>query len=84
MGQPVSPIIHAIIGVAHGFGLHLVAEGVETVFQMETLRELGCYEMQGFLFSRPVQASEAESMLNRYLARIVEEDPYKQRYNYNH
>ncbi len=84
MGQPISPIIHAIIGVAHGFGLHLVAEGVETVFQMETLRELGCYEMQGYLFSRPVQASEAESMLNRYLARIAEEDPVNQRYIYNH
>jgi len=82
MGQPVSPIIHAIIGVAHGFGLHLVAEGVETVFQMETLRELGCYEMQGYLFSRPVQAIEAESMLNRYRLRLAETDLFKQRYNY--
>ncbi len=82
MGLPISPIIHAIIGVAHGFGLHLVAEGVETVFQMETLRELGCYEMQGYLFSRPVQASEAESMLSRYLAKAVEVDPIKQHYNY--
>lgn len=83
IGQPISPIIHAIIGVAHGFGLHLVAEGVETVFQMETLRELGCYEMQGYLFSRPVQASDAESMLRRYLVNIVEESSLSRRYYFN-
>jgi diguanylate cyclase (GGDEF)-like protein/PAS domain S-box-containing protein len=72
IGQPVSPIIHAIIGVAHGFGLHLVAEGVETVFQMETLREMGCYEMQGYLFSRPVQACDAELMLSQYIVKSAE------------
>ncbi|MBI2354521.1 MAG: EAL domain-containing protein [Deltaproteobacteria bacterium] len=61
--QPVSPIIHAIIGIARGFGLHLVAEGVETNYQMETLRDLGCDVMQGYLFSRPVPAAEAERLL---------------------
>lgn len=59
----ISPIIHAIVGIARGFGLHLVAEGVETNFQMKTLNELGCDEMQGFLFSKPVPAAEVELLL---------------------
>jgi len=61
--KPVSPIIHAIIGIARGFGLHLVAEGVETAFQMKTLNDLGCDEMQGFLFSKPLPAAEVEQLL---------------------
>jgi diguanylate cyclase (GGDEF)-like protein/PAS domain S-box-containing protein len=59
----VSPIIHAIIGIARGFGLHLVAEGVETDFQMKTLNDLGCDEMQGFLFGKPAPAAEIELLL---------------------
>ncbi|QEM67640.1 EAL domain-containing protein [Geobacter sp. FeAm09] len=59
----VSPILNAIIGMARGFGLHLVAEGVETVFQMKTLNELGCDEMQGYLFSKPVPAAELRPVL---------------------
>jgi EAL domain-containing protein (putative c-di-GMP-specific phosphodiesterase class I) len=65
--QNFSPIIHAIIGIARGFGLHLVAEGVETAFQKETLHKLGCDEMQGFLFSRPLPASEAELLLRDFM-----------------
>lgn len=62
-GTTVSPILHAIIGMARGFGLHLVAEGVETMFQMETLNELGCDEMQGYLFSKPIPSAEVKLML---------------------
>jgi diguanylate cyclase (GGDEF)-like protein/PAS domain S-box-containing protein len=58
-----SPIIHAIIGIARGFGLHLLAEGVETSYQMETLQELGCEEMQGFYFSKPLPAGEVEYLM---------------------
>lgn len=59
----VSPIIQAIIGIARGFGLHLLAEGVETIDQLNILKELGCDEMQGYFFSKPLQAAEAEFML---------------------
>jgi diguanylate cyclase (GGDEF)-like protein/PAS domain S-box-containing protein len=59
----VSPIIQAIIGIARGFGLHLLAEGVETIDQLNILKGLGCDEMQGYFFSKPLQAEEAEFML---------------------
>lgn len=58
-----SPILHAIIGIAQGLGLNLIAEGIETECQMKALYELGCDEMQGYLFSRPVPAAEVEKLL---------------------
>ena len=62
-GHHISPIIQAIVDIARGFGLHLIAEGIETRYQMETLRRLGCDEMQGYLFNMPVTSSEAEYLL---------------------
>jgi len=61
--QGTSPIISAIVGIAQGFGLHLLAEGVETVEQLNLLSRLGCEEMQGYLFSRPVSAGEIKDIL---------------------
>jgi len=65
-----SAIIQAIVDIAKGFGLHLVAEGVETNYQMKTLHQLGCDEMQGYLFSRPVPAAEAERLIKNDCDRI--------------
>ena len=64
-----SPIIHAIIGIARGFGMHLLAEGVETIFQMKTLQELGCEEMQGFFFSRPLPVDAMNRLLTSFNVR---------------
>lgn len=62
--QGTSPIISAIIGIARGFGLQLLAEGIESGDQMNVLRNLGCEEMQGYLFSRPVPAGEIKDLLS--------------------
>ena len=50
-----SAVVAAVIALAHTLGLRVVAEGVETLQQMSELHRLGCQEMQGFLFSRPVE-----------------------------
>jgi diguanylate cyclase (GGDEF)-like protein/PAS domain S-box-containing protein len=52
-------IVHAIVGIARGFGLHLIAEGVESAEQLGLLRELGCLNMQGYHFGAPLPAAEA-------------------------
>jgi EAL domain-containing protein (putative c-di-GMP-specific phosphodiesterase class I) len=49
-----SDIVTAIIALGRSLGMRVVAEGVETLRQMEVLHRLGCRLMQGFLFSRPL------------------------------
>ena len=51
-------IISAIIAMAHSLGLSVVAEGVETEFQLAFLLAEGCDEFQGYFKSRPVPAEE--------------------------
>jgi len=58
--QHDSAIVAAIIALARALELRVVAEGVETPRQLSELRRLGCDAGQGFLFSRPVPAEEAE------------------------
>jgi diguanylate cyclase (GGDEF)-like protein len=49
-------IVDAVVRLAHALGLKVVAEGVETERQRELLLQLGCDEMQGFLFAKPMSA----------------------------
>jgi diguanylate cyclase (GGDEF)-like protein len=48
----------SVIVLAHSMNLNVVAEGVETMEQLEVLRKQGCDIVQGFLFSRPISAAE--------------------------
>lgn len=57
-------IVRSIIGLADSFGLHIVAEGVETELAAATLVALGCNRAQGFLFAKPCPAWEIESILD--------------------
>jgi diguanylate cyclase (GGDEF)-like protein len=58
-----SAIVSAAVSLAHNLGLPVVAEGVETEAQARHLVGLGCDELQGYHFSRPMPAVEADSML---------------------
>jgi len=52
-------IVKAILELGHSFGMEIVAEGVETDEQLSILRQLDCNYIQGFLFSRPLDADTA-------------------------
>jgi EAL domain-containing protein (putative c-di-GMP-specific phosphodiesterase class I) len=56
-------ITRAIIAMARGLDLAVVAEGVETLEQALFLQANGCDEMQGYYFSRPVPSNELAKML---------------------
>ncbi|WP_140987029.1 putative bifunctional diguanylate cyclase/phosphodiesterase [Asticcacaulis tiandongensis] len=57
-------IVSSLIAMAQGCELDVVAEGVETVQQRDWLNDKGCEEGQGFLFGKPVRASEFERLLS--------------------
>ena len=56
-------IAGAVIDLAGAIGLGVVAEGVETSQQLDFLRARGCYEVQGFLYCRPLPAGECQRVL---------------------
>ena len=56
-------IISAMVALGRGFNLRVVAEGVETLQQIELLKSQECEQMQGFWFSRPLAAEEATKLL---------------------
>ena len=56
-------IVRTIILLAQNLGKHVIAEGVETKEQIELLRELRCHSGQGYLFSPPLTAEDADTMI---------------------
>jgi predicted signal transduction protein with EAL and GGDEF domain len=68
-------IVRAIVSLAHGLRLKVVAEGVETPAQLEALRNLGCDQYQGFHFSAALPAAEFERMLSGQVPVAVDQPP---------
>jgi diguanylate cyclase len=58
-------IVEAVVAMAHKLGLEVVAEGVETLEQRDRLGAFGCDLLQGYWFSRPVEAAGIEALLSR-------------------
>jgi len=56
-------IVAAIISMAHALDMTVVAEGVEKIGQLRILQRLGCNEIQGYLFARPMAAEDAQVFL---------------------
>ena len=59
-------LVNAAIAMAHGLGLKVVAEGVETKEQLAFLASQGCEIAQGYLFSKPLSQEEMTEMLDRH------------------
>ena len=64
-------LANGIIGLARGLDIRVVAEGVETREQLALLEEMGCDQIQGFLFSRPVSPARATELLRLGSARAL-------------
>jgi EAL domain-containing protein (putative c-di-GMP-specific phosphodiesterase class I) len=56
-------IVTAVIELAHGLGMTVVSEGVETIEQHHELTQLGCDSCQGFYFARPMPAASLEALI---------------------
>jgi EAL domain-containing protein (putative c-di-GMP-specific phosphodiesterase class I) len=58
-------IVRAVTGLGKSLGIKTIAEGVETLGQLNKLRDKGCTEVQGYFFSRPRPASELPLLIKR-------------------
>ena len=67
-GEAGRTIVQASIAMAHGLGLRVVAEGVETERQLTMLRSMGCDDGQGYYFSRPAEAEQAGRLLREWVS----------------
>jgi diguanylate cyclase (GGDEF)-like protein len=59
-------IVRAIVSLAHGLQIKVVAEGVETLEQLKFLQSVGCDQYQGYHFSRPLPANEFAELVTRW------------------
>jgi diguanylate cyclase (GGDEF)-like protein len=59
------PVVLAIISIARGLGLNLVAEGVETNIQASYLQQAGCTTMQGYLYHKPLSRKQFRALLKK-------------------
>ncbi|MBR0801470.1 EAL domain-containing protein [Bradyrhizobium jicamae] len=66
-----STIVQAVVNIAAASDMTTTAEGVETEQQRSMLRVLGCTEMQGYLFSRPIPAVEIRKLLSSHRERAA-------------
>jgi EAL domain-containing protein (putative c-di-GMP-specific phosphodiesterase class I) len=55
--------VRTIIALAHALGLNTVAEGVESVAQLELVRQMGCDEAQGYAIAKPMTAGQLAERL---------------------
>jgi diguanylate cyclase (GGDEF)-like protein/PAS domain S-box-containing protein len=66
-------VVRALIELAHGVGLEVIAEGVETEMQRTALVAMNCDAMQGYLVSAPTTARELEAIADRGLRPLASE-----------
>jgi diguanylate cyclase (GGDEF)-like protein/PAS domain S-box-containing protein len=64
-------IVKTVIALAHTLQLDLLAEGVETHAQLDTLRALGCERFQGFLFAHPLNATDLEPLFGSNVTQLM-------------
>lgn len=67
----IQRLVHATIALAEALSLTVTAEGVETEGEAVLLQAAGCHELQGFLYSQPISASQLGKLLNRQGHRIL-------------
>jgi diguanylate cyclase (GGDEF)-like protein len=59
-------IVHAMVALGSSLGIRTTAEGVETEEQLRWLNQIGCNEVQGYFFSKPVPANQLPALLERW------------------
>lgn len=59
-------IVHSVIQLAHSLNMNVVAEGIESMEQVEALSKMDCDFIQGYVYSKPISVDEFEVWRERY------------------
>lgn len=59
-------VLRHVIALAHGLGMEVLAEGVETAEQLSFLRDVGCDVIQGYYFSRPLPEEQFLELVDQW------------------
>ncbi len=70
-GSRNAAIVRAIVSMAEGLGMETTAEGAETADELALIRQLGCSQVQGFIFGRPMEAEQALEKASKAKAEAV-------------
>ncbi len=73
-------IVSAIVQLAHSMGLSVVAEGVETVYDLSTVKALDCDEIQGYLISKAIPEDEFGKMIDNFIFPSYPSNNYEGRF----
>jgi diguanylate cyclase (GGDEF)-like protein/PAS domain S-box-containing protein len=76
-------VITAIIALAESLHLEVIAEGIETVEQLDFLRDHGCLQGQGFLFARPMPAADFRALMQSTRTLVAPASAYRSRWAVN-
>lgn len=75
INQASATVVKTIIHLAHGLGMKVVAEGVETMEQLTFVKQQNCDEVQGYLFSKPVMYEDFLRLLAKGILKPVKGSP---------
>jgi EAL domain-containing protein (putative c-di-GMP-specific phosphodiesterase class I) len=64
-------IVEAVVGLAHGLGMTVVAEDVETEGQLDSVTRIGCDNCQGFLLAPPTAAERIPALIGLFREPVV-------------
>lgn len=70
--QDNGAVMGGLVAIAHGLGMEVVAEQVETLEEAQMLSNVNCDYLQGYLLSKPVKSKEAGDMLELSYADVLE------------
>ena len=68
--ESYNKIVNAVVSLGKGLGMAIVAEGVETETEVNVMTALGCTELQGFYFSKPIEAADMSKLLTTFKPRL--------------
>ena len=68
--ESYNKIVNAVVSLGKGLGMEIVAEGVETETEVDIMTALGCTELQGFYFSKPIDAASLCQLLKTFVPHV--------------